>query len=458
MPKKPPKPQVTRKHYLEIPFSQWLDLKRQALRHGYLRNDIWQKFCTPDIVKLTSIGKVREAAQQYIVSHDIHGLQRKPAVATAIDTINAIRAYHDAAKEAVLVEIRKSGFSDERKKALRGMVYHNKPMDDPWLHRHYRKHFVHGRNRTFDHIVLENKNGYSLSDHGVMTVSSLIPRRPLHFLVPKNIDINGKIRIFVDEKPGNITIHWTEDRKDYKPCGTKELGIDKGYNEAFVDSDGEFYGPELKELQQNRADYITKKNRNRSRIYQHEKRLREAGDIEKADRIRRNNLGRNGQKRRTERFQRQVRALLYKEAHRLMNKAGHIVLEDLKFTSKNIRSKVWQHRLNKWVKGELAEILEDVAAKRGCEVTLVNAAYTSQTDSQTGYLEGRRAGEKFYHASGDVSHAGVNAAVNIKQRAYREDITLYTPVRKVKSLLSRTAALVEEQGFNPLPGNEYQPG
>ncbi|CAK0744223.1 hypothetical protein CCP3SC5AM1_1200010 [Gammaproteobacteria bacterium] len=33
-----------------------------------------------------------------------------------------------------------------------------------------------------------------------------------------------------------------------RPCGTSELGIDKGYSEAFTDSDGECHGEGLGEL------------------------------------------------------------------------------------------------------------------------------------------------------------------------------------------------------------------
>jgi len=71
----------------------------------------------------------------------------------------------------------------------------------------------------------------------------------------------------------------------------------------------------------------------------------------------------------------------------------------------------------------------------------VNAAYTSQMDSKTGRLEGRRIGDKFYHGNGEVSHADTNAAVNIKYRADDTEISLYTSFREVKAiLLDRLAA------------------
>lgn len=70
--------------------------------------------------------------------------------------------------------------------------------------------------------------------------------------------------------------------------------------------------------------------------------------------------------------------------------------------------------------------------------------YTSQMDSMTDRLEGRRVGDKFYHMNGDVSQADTNAAVNVKQRAddteishwaiiivnYRREVALKAPFNK----------------------------
>ena len=89
----------------------------------------------------------------------------------------------------------------------------------------------------------------------------------------------------------------------------------------------------------------------------------------------------------------------------------------------------------------LAEALNSVTRARGSCLRVVNAAYTSQVDSRTNRLEGRREGDKFYHICGDVSHADTNAAANIKQRADDTEISLYMPHKDVKRiLLGRLAA------------------
>ena len=66
---------------------------------------------------------------------------------------------------------------------------------------------------------------------------------------------------------------------------------------------------------------------------------------------------------------------------------------------------------------------------------LVNPAYTSQIDSRTGLLQGTRRGDRFYGLDGVVLDADTNAARNILQRMYDDEITLYTPYREVKRLL-----------------------
>ncbi len=97
--------------------------------------------------------------------------------------------------------------------------------------------------------------------------------------------------------------------------------------------------------------------------------------------------------------------------------------------------------MSSWAKGSLAEALESVTKARGSCLRLVNCAYTSQMDSNTGRLEGRRVGDKFHHANGEVSHADTNAALNIKQRGDDTEITRFMPYKAVKQiLLNRSSA------------------
>jgi hypothetical protein len=56
-------------------------------------------------------------------------------------------------------------------------------------------------------------------------------------------------------------------------------------------------------------------------------------------------------------------------------------------------------------------------------------------DSISGLLEGKRVGDKFYRANGDVLQADYNAALNVLARLGDQDITRYTPYREVRRIL-----------------------
>ena len=104
-------------------------------------------------------------------------------------------------------------------------------------------------------------------------------------------------------------------------------------------------------------------------------------------------------------------------------------------SSSKYRHRDTNRRLSGWVKGIMADTLISISRRRGSAPVLVNPAYTSQIDSRTGLLQGTRRGDRFCGLDGVVLDADTNAARNILQRMYDDEITLYTPYREVKRLL-----------------------
>nr|WP_248277744.1 transposase [Brasilonema sp. UFV-L1] len=91
------------------------------------------------------------------------------------------------------------------------------------------------------------------------------------------------------------------------------------------------------------------------------------------------------------------------------------------------------------MKGELQASIDLIALETGSTVSVVNPAYTSQVDSLTGTLLGRRSGDRFIRYTGDVIQADLNAAVNIRVRGTDNNITRYMKSGDVESeLLTRT--------------------
>ena len=144
---------------------------------------------------------------------------------------------------------------------------------------------------------------------------------------------------------------------------------------------------------------------------------------------------------------------VYKSVHALVDQAEVIVAEDLSLPiAKQHNWKNYNRRMSNWAKGILSSALEEVTAHRNAFLHLVNAAYTSQMDSNTGLLEGKRVGDKFYCANGDVLQADTNAALNILARLYDVKITRYMPYQQVKEiLLKRSIGGTDRQGLELHP-------
>ena len=176
-----------------------------------------------------------------------------------------------------------------------------------------------------------------------------------------------------------------------------------------------------------------------------ERKHRAKGNTQKADAIRRNNLGHPKRDRRRTRYYRQVRDHLCQAAYAVVDKDGILACEDLSAPMKSApyRHRDTNRRLNGWVKGMMADTLTSISRRRGSALALVNPACTSQIDSRTGLLQGWRRGDRCCCRDGVVLDADINAACNIPARLYDDGIALYMPYREVKALLAeRTGTVV----------------
>ena len=117
-------------------------------------------------------------------------------------------------------------------------------------------------------------------------------------------------------------------------------------------------------------------------------------------------------------------------------------------------------RMGFWAKGVLAEALKSVTKQRSANLVIVSAAYSSQVNSRTGCLEGKRRGERFITPEGEVLHSDMNAARNVRDRNDDLDITRFMPWDEVRKVLLRRSS----GGVLPLKrpelgaGQAHQPG
>jgi transposase len=410
---------------------------------GLMRADIWRRYGALG-THATSAGDIRKGFSGLYGHLHFDGTIRAE---TSKDIINDIFAYRAAAVDKVKSAIAKRTNDEKERKRLYSLLRRGEWLDDPFLHRQMRKHFRHGVSKTSNQFIVRSDKFTSEIINGRLVVTIRIaPKYGSNITLVtttsgKNVDLAGSnLRIIVK---GDITeIHYAMDKPAGRPHGAATIGVDKGYTEAFADSDGGFHGLGFGAELRTFSDAAHKTGKARNRLHALEKKHRAAGRTAKADRILKNNLGRKKIEARRAKTQRRLRTIAFKAAHAIVDKAASVGAEDL--TSPIAKKQPWKgynRRMGFWAKGVLAEALESVTEQRGACLVHVASAYTSQIDSHTGLLEGKRVGDRFYHANGEVSQADVNAALNVKARMTDPDIGRYTPYREIKRiLLSRSPA------------------
>jgi len=197
-----------------------------------------------------------------------------------------------------------------------------------------RKYWKHGKNHTFNQIVLEPGSYKCFSHNGKNYIEVISLKRGKRIAIPvgTNYSITGQIRLIL--RDGQVEIHYTIDNTDGRACGSEKMGIDKGYTEAFVDSDGEFHGKGLGEVLSKESDFLNKKYQRRNKIKAVLDKV-EPKNPKKAKRIRKNNLGRKKLSRRKKKQTTAVKTIVFTAVNQVVDKAETIVCEDLTKTFKS---------------------------------------------------------------------------------------------------------------------------
>ena len=406
-------------------------LNEQASRLGVVRALAWQKYGAVSGAKLSD----RQIRDQWMAEGRRFGVQANAWKETLRDSIADIRAYREAAKDKVKQAIRKRTQDKAEQKRLYTLLKKDEWLADNFLHRQMRKHFRHGKSKTHNQIIVraDKCKTFELNGQVWLKIPSLVPRQTIKIPLNTTMDYAPKGTLRLIMKDQKVEVHFQEEVEVEQSCGDQVIGVDKGYTEAFVDSDNDHYGEGLGVLISKESDYLNAKYKRRHKIRAIAKKK-----AHKRKKIEENNLGRKKLDKRQSAQVAQLKTVIFTAAHRLVDKAGVIVGEDLTSPIVSSRSygKRTNRRLNQWTKGLLAEALESVSQRRGSSLQVVNAAYTSQMDSfNFGLLTGTRRGDKFYRENGDVVQADYNAARNVLARAFDQEIDRWMPFKKVKSIL-----------------------
>ncbi len=404
-------------------------LEEQAELLGKLRAEIWERFGS---IEGIGVGH-RQIRDLWVHTRDFTPLAAKAWKETLRDAIDDIRLYEESAKEKVRRAIFKKKISEPEKKKLYSLLKGDKWVEDKYLCRLMRKHKKHGRTQVANQIIVEfgvYKQFKGKDGNTWIKIPSLTRGKML--CIPLNTKTKLKHTLRLILKDEVVYVHATVAQRSFATCGDKIIGVDQGYSEALADSNGGFHGKGFGALMSQGTEKRNQRGKARNKLYQLAKKSK---NRTKAKRIYKFNLGRKKLERYNHRQYEQLRTQTFEAAHRVVDIAKEVRAEDLSKSFKPSPWKSYNRKMSSWARSLLNEALHSVSKARGSRLRLVNAAYTSQMDSKTRRLEGRRVGDKFYHVNGDVSHADTNAAVNIKHRAEDTEISLYTSHRKLRAIL-----------------------
>jgi hypothetical protein len=181
-----------------------------------------------------------------------------------------------------------------------------------------------------------------------------------------------------------------------------------------------------------------------------------------AKHIRRNNLGSKRKDTELRRARAEVSNINGRAARELVGaypEVGTFYEEKLNFKSinKQHKPKDVNRFLNAWAKKDLSKKLELHISASGARRQFVNAAYTSQECPACHWTySGNRSGNSFVclHCK-YTGHADSVASSNVRARGIDGDITLFTPIKKVKEILAQRHANTDARCASR--GPDHQP-
>lgn len=424
-------------------------LEEQAKLLGSLRTDIWQRFGS-----ISGVGmKDRSIRDLWLKEkRDFAPLTANAWKETLRDAKADISANREAAKVKARQAVRRHSSDEKEQKRLYRLLRSDKWTEDKYLTRIMRKYCKRGHNHTYNQIIVRSDNYtvFQKNEKAWIAVPSLVKGKRIAIPLSSCQRPSGTLRIILRDT--TVEVHYAVEIKRTDDCGNEVVGIDKGFTETFVDSDGVHYGRGLGAIISKESDYLKKKYQARNKIYK----IAEKSPLSKKIRIISQNLGRKKLNNRRIMAKERIRTVIFTAVHRLVEKAKVIVAEDLTAPmSGRSFGKNTNRKLSAWTKGVIAEALNTVSQRRSSSLQLINPAYTSQIDHRTGCFTGIRKGDRFYCENGDVYQADENAAKNVFARLNDSEISRWTNYKKVKSVLQkrtdsyRMGLLIQDSSCRP---------
>lgn len=319
-----------------------------------------------------------------------------------------------------------------------------------WLRKRIRLNKPRIPYTTVDNKLKSNQLLYKTKNSTIEFARGPYSKQPKHkrAIATTTATVNFNSEIEMRLLPNNqiLVFHPHPIKRKHKPRSKNVIALDKGLTDLITTDSGRVYGQGYGRSIRNAVNAAKEKLRRRHYFHSLARKAEELGNSEKANRIRKNNLGRKKQIKETNRLKARKRSIINNAINQVFKeKPTELIVEDLSWSGhrRNRLSKAKRHELTQWDKGYLQERLEFKAYERRCKITMVNPAYTSQLCSYCGRFGKRGFNKKEFHCDfcGLQMDADINAAKNIKERAKDKAITRYTNAKNVRDIL--TARILE---------------
>ena len=134
-----------------------------------------------------------------------------------------------------------------------------------------RRHWRRGKNHTHNQIIVRADQHNTRPDaHGRLwlAIPGLLRRQMVRIPLNTTVAPTGTLRLIL--RNNRLEIHYQIDaaqmKSSHKPCGTREIGVDKGYTEVLTDCDGDRHGTDLGRLLTAESDRLKQRNRRRAKL------------------------------------------------------------------------------------------------------------------------------------------------------------------------------------------------
>ncbi|MDE6056269.1 MAG: transposase [Lachnospiraceae bacterium] len=266
-------------------------------------------------------------------------------------------------------------------------------------------------------IFRVSPNGYSYKD-GVMRIVCRVPRKRISIPLRDNRTFDRQIQIQIRQNDVALAVP-VEAKVKQHPDYTNTIYIHIGNKDMFTLSNEHLYGVSLEELTNPETERLSKKNRERRKMYTAHEQSAEDGDARKAANIEANNLGKLKYDRQKEREKVRTTTFINSEINRMIRseKPARIVIA--KQVTKN-KTKIYNKSTNrKLARSFNSYIRERLAYKckvHSIELVEISSKHTGNICSICG-AEGKRQGKEFVCEScGLKTTIALNSARNTEQR------------------------------------------